>query len=174
MRLRPALSVLVVLVAAAVVAGVSLGRGSARHAAPALLRGERGHPVLLSFLDTQAEVSASGNPSRSQIVMLKSMQTQSGRYGLKTVIVDAAALLGRPAPSAASLVNFRYDWALPTGVSVRSDEHGALERGYRVTKAPTTLLLDRRGNVVRRWNRFAMAAQLDFAIRRLTGRSMTR
>lgn len=160
--------------AALAVVAVSLGRGSVRHAGSASsLRGERGHPVLLSFLDTQAEASVSGSDSRAQIVMLKSMDRQGRRYGLRTVIVDAAAVVNGSPPSLSALTNFRFDWSLPAAVAVRGDSDGSLERAYRITKVPTTLLIDKRGVVVHRWDRFALAAQLDFAIRRLTGRSTT-
>src|SRR6266576_2578589 len=76
------------------------------------LSGERGHAVLLSFLNTQAEASAAGDPSRSQIVFLKSMNTQSHPHGLRTVIVDSAGVAGLPAPSSGRLINFTFDWAL--------------------------------------------------------------
>jgi hypothetical protein len=35
---------------------------------------------------------------------------------------------------------------------------------------PTTFLIDRHGVVRRRWDGFALAAQLDFAVRPLVGR----
>jgi peroxiredoxin len=55
---------------------------------------------------------------------------------------------------------------------VVGDENGSLERAYGVTKAPTTFLIDKRGIIRHRWNGFALAAQLDFAIRPLVGRTM--
>jgi hypothetical protein len=131
---------------------------------PAALKLPKGHPVLVSFLDTQAQPSAAGNPSRSQLVFLKSMDTQSRSAGLRTIVVDVSHA------SASALVNVRYDWALPRTISVVGDPHGAFAREYRVARIPTTLLLDARGRVVRRWTGFAAAAQLDFAVRKVTGR----
>ena len=138
--------------------------------AKAVLPLPEGHPVLVSFLDTQARASAAGNPSRSQLVFLKSMDTQSRRAGLRTIVVDAAHALGIAQPSADDLVNVRYDWALPRTIAVVGDPHGAFAREYHVVDVPTTLLLNARGKVVRRWAGFAGAAALDFAVRKVTGR----
>jgi hypothetical protein len=136
------------------------------------LDSQRGHPVLLSFLNTQAEGIAANDPSRAEIVFIKSMNTQNRRYGLRTVIVDAADAAGTSPPSRDALVNFTFDWALGPSIAVVGDEDGSLERAYGVTKTPTTFLIDKRGIIRRRWDGFALAAQLDFAIRPLVGRSI--
>ena len=136
------------------------------------LANQRGHPVLLSFLNTQAEATAGDDPSRAEIVFIKSMNTQNRRSGLRTVIVDAADAAGTSPPSRDALVNFTFDWALGPSIAVVGDEDGSLERAYGVTKAPTTFLIDKRGIIRRRWDGFALAAQLDFAIRPLVGRSI--
>jgi peroxiredoxin len=136
------------------------------------LGSQRGHPVLLSFLNTQAEASAANDPSRAEIVFVKSMNTQNHRYGLRTVIVDAADAAGASPPSRDALVNFTFDWGLDSSIAVIGDKNGSLERAYGVTKTPTTFLIDKRGIIRRRWNGFALAAQLDFAIRPLVGRSI--
>lgn len=159
---------------------VALGREAPDFSAPLArqvggtfsLGSERGHAVLLSFLNTQAEASAAGDPSRSQIVFLKSMNTQNRAHGLRTVIVDAAAAAGVPSPSHDALINFTFDWDVDPSIAVVGDAGGSIERAYRVTKVPTTLLIDRRGVVRHRWNGFARAAQLDFAIRPLVGRPL--
>jgi AhpC/TSA family len=169
----------------------SLGRGPvmrpplAQHPAPLFTRplaslkagtfslgSQRGHPVLLSFLNTQAEATAANDPSRAEIVFIKSMNTQNRRYGLRTVIVDAADAAGTSPPSRDALVNFTFDWALDPSIAVVGDEDGSLEEAYGVTKTPTTFLIDKRGIISRRWDGFALAAQLDFAIRPLVGRSI--
>jgi hypothetical protein len=135
------------------------------------LRAERGHAVLLSFLNTQAEPSAAGDPSRSQIVFLKSMSTQNQPHGLRTVIVDAAVAAGVSSPGHDALINFTFDWALGPSIVVLGDGDGSIERAYGVTKVPTTLVIDRHGIVRHRWNGFALPAELDFAIRPLVGRA---
>jgi hypothetical protein len=164
------------IIAAAAIAGVLLGlvlvlpgRG-AGHPVAAVLRLPKGHPVLLSFLDTQAQPSASGNASRSQLVFLKSMDTQSRAAGLRTVVVDAAHTLGKRPPTASDLVNLRYDWALSSTIAVVGDPRGDIARTYHVVGVPTTLLLDAHGALVDRWTGFVGAAPLDFAVRRVTGR----
>jgi len=129
------------------------------------LASERGHPVLLSFLNTQAQASAAGDPSRSQVVFVKSMDTQSRAHGLRTVIVDGSKA------SRDSLINYAFDWSLPASIAVVGDADGSIERAFGVEHLPATFLIDRRGVVVRRWDRLALVAQLDFAIRRLTGRT---
>ena len=136
------------------------------------LGGERGHPVLLSFLNTQAKATVAGDPSRSQIVFLKSMNRQSHPHGLRTVIVDSAGVAGLPAPNSNSLINFTFDWALDPSIAVVGDANGSIERAYGITKLPTTLVIDKQGIVRHRWNGFALAAQLDFAIRPLVGRAL--
>lgn len=173
-RRRAAVGAAVLLVAAGVVPALAFRGGSDRAPAngvaagahapafPALVAG-RGHAVLLSFLDTQAQASTANNPSRAQIPFLKSMNTQNRSYGLRTVIVDT----GRAGRSA--LVNFTYDWTLGRSIAVVADPDGTLARRYAVTTVPTTFLVDRHGVVRRRWDGFAPAAQLDFAVRPLVG-----
>jgi len=132
----------------------------------------RGHPVLLSFLNTQAEATAANDPSRAELVFLKSMNTQNRPHGLRTVVVDAAAVVGGRPPDRTQLVNFTYDWALDPTIAVVGDASGAIARAYGVARVPTTILLDAQGVVRHRWNGFARAAQLDFAIRPLVGRAL--
>ena len=133
------------------------------------LRSGHGHPILLSFLDTQASASRSNDPSRAQVVFLKSMSTQHRAYGLQTVIVDAGAARSRP-PSPSALINFTFDWALGPSIAVVGDPRGAIARAYGVTGPPSTFLIDKRGIVRARWDGLAAPAQLDFAIRPLVGR----
>jgi len=184
--------VAVVLVGVVLIVGLrGIGRGPAmvpavaRHPAPVFthplaslkagmfsLGSQRGHPVLVSFLNTQAEATAGDDPSRAEIVFIKSMNTQNRRYGLRTVIVDAADAAGVSPPGRGALVNFTFDWALGPSIAVVGDEDGSLERAYGVTKVPTSFVIDERGIIRRRWDGFALAAQLDFAIRPLVGRSI--
>jgi hypothetical protein len=124
----------------------------------------RGHEVLLSFLNTAAPPGS--DPSRAQVVFLRSMETQHRQAGLRVVIVDAAKEATGRASSKDELVNFTYDWALPAELAVLPDD-GSLARRYDVRKVPTTVLLDRNGAVARRWNGFAPAAELDLAVRGL-------
>jgi AhpC/TSA family len=136
------------------------------------LGSQRGHPVLLSFLNTQAEATAGNDPSRAEVVFIKSMNIQNRRYGLRTVIVDAADAAGMSPPSWDALVNFTFDWALGPSIAVVGDEDGSVERAYGVTKTPATFVIDKHGIIRRRWDGFALAAQLDFAIRPLVGRGI--
>jgi peroxiredoxin len=131
-----------------------------------------GHPVLLSFLDTQATAAKTGDPSRAQVVFLKSMERQNEAYGLRVVIIDAADVVGKPEPSREMLTNYGFDEALPSSIRVFGDRGGAVARAYGVTTVPMTFLIDQRGVIRQHWDRFASAAELDFAIGPLVGRSV--
>jgi hypothetical protein len=132
----------------------------------------RGHVVLLSFLNSRAEATTEGDPSRAQVVFLRSMERQHARLGLRVVVVDAAELADAGRPSRDDLVNYTYDWNLDPAIAVLPDD-GSLARRFAVEHVPTTFLVGRRGVVRDRWNGFVPAARLDFAIRRLEGRSAT-
>jgi hypothetical protein len=132
----------------------------------------RGHVVLVSFLNSRAEATMEGDPSRAQIVFLRSMQRQHERFGLRVIVVDAAELAGAGTPSHDDLVNYTYDWNLDSAIAVLRDE-GTVARRFGVEHAPTTFLIGSGGVVRKRWDGFTPAAQLDFAIRVLEGRSAT-
>jgi hypothetical protein len=131
-----------------------------------------GHLVLLSFLNSRAEATTEGDPSRAQIVFLRSMQRQHARFGLRVIVVDAAELAGAGRPTRNDLVNYTYDWNLDPAVAVLADD-GAAARRFAVERAPTTFLIGPDGIVRERWDGFAPAARLDLAIRRLEGRGPT-
>jgi peroxiredoxin len=122
-----------------------------------------GHVVLLSFVDLRADTNGDDR-SRRQIVFLRSMQTQHRRFGLRAILVDTA----RQSPN--ELLNDTYDWNLDPQIAVLPDD-GTLARRFGVHEAPTTFLIGRRGVVRKRWNGFAAAAQLDFAVRSVERRS---
>jgi hypothetical protein len=132
----------------------------------------RGRIVLVSFLNSRAEATAEGDPSRAQIVFLRSMQTQHKRLGLRVIVVDAAELAGAGSPSRNDLVNYTYDWNLDSAIAVLRDD-GTLARRFGVEQVPTTFLIGPKGVVRKRWDGFAPATQLDFAIRVLEGRGPT-
>jgi hypothetical protein len=138
--------------------------GSALQTGALPLAAHRGQVVLVSFLDTQAEATTAGDPSRAQVVFVKSMERQHQTYGLGAVIVDAADVVGKPEPSSEMLVNYGFDQALPSSIQVIGDRGGTVARAYGVKTVPTTLLIDQNGVVRHRWDRFASAAELDLAI----------
>jgi hypothetical protein len=132
----------------------------------------RGHLVLLSFLNSRADATPEGDPSRAQIVFLRSMQRQHAHFGLRVIVVDAAELAGAERPSWNDLVNYTYDWNLDPAIAVLPDD-GTYARRFGVESAPTTFLIGSEGVVHERWDGFAPVARLDFALRRLEGRSPT-
>jgi hypothetical protein len=132
----------------------------------------RGDVVLVSFLNSRAEATSDGDPSRAQIVFLRSMQRQHARFGLRVIVVDAAELAGAGRPSRNDLVNYTYDWNLDPAIAVVPDDEASARR-FAVESAPTTFLIGPDGVVRERWDGFAPAARLDLAIRRLEGRSPT-
>jgi hypothetical protein len=144
--------------------------GSAVRGGEVSLERLKGRIVLVSFLNTRAE--AGNDPSRAQTVFLRSMETQHARFGLRVIIVDAAELAGAGRPSRNELINYTYDWNLDPAIAVIGAD-GSRARRFSVRKPPVTFLIARDGSVQERWDGFAGAAQLDFAIRRLEGRSPT-
>jgi peroxiredoxin len=128
----------------------------------------QGKVVLLSFLNSQAEASAMPEPSRSQIVFLKSMLEQYGSNEMIVLIVDAAYLRTGKQPTKDDLINFTYNWQLDT-IPVLVDPKGAITRSYDVTDTPTTFLIGTDGLIQQRWDGSATAPQLAFAIEALVG-----
>lgn len=120
--------------------------------------------LVLAFVDTTVAAQATQDPSRSQVVFLKSMETQYTKQGLRVLIVDATQ---PPATSSAdSLINFTYDWQL-SHTPVLADPHGSLAEKYGVTGVPTTFLIRANRMIAQRWDGFASAQQLAFAIKDL-------
>jgi AhpC/TSA family len=146
--------------------------GSAVRGGEVSLARLRGRVVLVSFLNSRAEATAEGDPSRAQIVFLRSMQTQHARFGLRVIVVDAAEVAGAATPSHHDLVNYTYDWNLDSAIAVLADD-GTLAHRFGVEDAPTTFLVGPGGMVRKRWDGFVRAAQLDFAIRVVERRSPT-
>jgi peroxiredoxin len=128
-----------------------------------------GQPILLSFLNTQAQVSSTtADPSRAQIVFLKSMQEQYGPNGLAVLIVDAARIETGKHPADDKLINFTYDWQLDN-IPVLDDPEGSVAQSYGVKSTPITLLIGADGIIQQRWNGFASASQLALSIEALLG-----
>jgi len=120
--------------------------------------------ILLSFINTQAEsTSTTADPSRAEIVFLKSMQEQYGSKGLVVLIVDAARLATGKQPSQDQLINFTYDWQLED-IPVLDDSDGLVARTYAVKSTPATFLIGADGIIQQRWDGFASASQLAFSI----------
>lgn len=128
----------------------------------------RGQVVLLAFLDSQAEASPTPEPSRSQLVFLKSMLEQYGPSGMVVVIVDAARLRTGKQPPKDDLVNFTYDWQLEA-IPVLVDPESETARTYGIAAAPTTFLIGADGIIRQRWDGSVTAPQLALAIEALIG-----
>jgi peroxiredoxin len=128
-----------------------------------------GQPLLLSFINTQAEASsATADPSRAQIVFLKSMQEQYGPKGLVVWIVDAAHIATGKRPTQDQLINFTYDWQLED-IPVLDDSDSSVARSYGVELAPVTFLIGADKVIQQRWDGFASASQLALSIEALVG-----
>jgi peroxiredoxin len=128
-----------------------------------------GQVILLSFINTQAEAASdTTDPSRAQIVFLKSMQEQYGAQGLLVMIVDATRIATGSDPGTDQLINFTYDWQLDH-VPALEDPDSMAAKSYSVTLTPTTFLIGSTGVIEQRWDGFASAAQLALSIEVLLG-----
>ena len=128
-----------------------------------------GQPILLSFINTQSEASsATADPSRAQIVFLKSMHEQYEPKGLVVWIVDAARIATDKRPSQDQLINFTYDWRLEN-IPVLDDPDSSVARSYAVESTPVTFLIGADGIIQQRWDGFASASQLALSIETLVG-----
>lgn len=129
---------------------------------------ETGAPLLLTFISTQANTeSATADPSRSQLVFVKSMLQQHGGQGLRAAIIEGATRDQPQRASAETLHNFSYDWGLDDLPLLADTPDQATARAYGVQTLPTTFLIDRAGVIVQRWDGPAAAAQLGLSVQAL-------
>jgi peroxiredoxin len=129
----------------------------------------RGKAVLLSFINTQSDISTTNpDPSRAQIVFLKSMFEQYGPKGLVVLIVDASQANTGKQSDPDELINFTYNWQLDT-IPVLVDEKGIISNQFGVSSLPTTFLIGMDGVIQQRWDNWASASQLALAIEAIIG-----
>ncbi len=124
----------------------------------------RGQSILLAFLNTQANAASDqSDPSRAQIVFLKSMQEQYVAQGLNVWIVDATQQTTGKQPSSDELINFTYNWQLDL-IPVLIDEGANVATSFGISSTPTTFLIGPDGIIRQRWDSVAFSAQLALAI----------
>jgi NAD(P)-dependent dehydrogenase (short-subunit alcohol dehydrogenase family) len=125
--------------------------------------------VLLSFIDARSLPlsSAYSDPSRGQLVFLKSMARQYAPKGVEVLIVGCNGPCGGQPLAPSALLNFTYDWQLDGLTVLRDDATTALRYGVRTL--PTTLLVAPDGRIQRRWDGFVAPARLALALESLVG-----
>jgi hypothetical protein len=126
--------------------------------------------VLLSFLDARSKPLSRivADPSRGQLVFLKSMAQQYASKGLAVVIVGCDGLSHGHTLVPRALLNLNYDWQLD-GVPVLWDDYQATALRYGVFTLPTTFLVASDGRIQRRWDGFVAPAQLALTVESLLG-----
>ncbi|WP_194904305.1 hypothetical protein [Catenulispora rubra] len=105
---------------------------------------------LVAFLATQPDTAAT--PSRSQAVEITSLLAQYGAKGLTAEIVDESGATTN------ALTNTYYDWQLGD-IHLTGDPGRTRAGQFKVTGAPTTLLVDDKGTVLARWDSYVLTAQ---------------
>ena len=137
------------------------------HGAAGRLSALRGSPVLVAFLDTR-EDSTDGveNPdlSRRLLVFIESMRHQYSGRGLKVAIVDASGPAADDPPG--RLMNFRFDRGLIDTPFTSGAAARQAMRDFAIRAIPTTLLIDRQGQVTSRWEGLVLASTLATAVAR--------
>ncbi len=129
----------------------------------------QGQAVLLSFLNTQAKgISDESDPSRAQIVFLKSMQEQYAAQGLNVWIVNTTQQVTGKQPGLDELINFTYNWQLDL-IPVLMDEQASVATAFGIANTPTTFLIGPDGVIQQRWDSVAFSAQLALAIESILG-----
>jgi hypothetical protein len=126
--------------------------------------------VLLSFIAARSQPLSRtySDPSRGQLVFLKSMAQQYSPNGVEVLIVGCNRLFGGQPLAPSALLNFTYDWQLDGVTLLRDDDRGTAFL-YGISTLPTTLLIASDGRIQRRWDGFVAPAQLAFALESLVG-----
>jgi peroxiredoxin len=128
----------------------------------------KGRAVLLSFLDTDSRPYwgfEGRDLSRSQSVFLHSMMEQYGARGLTVLAVDTGGLLSGEPSERQDLVNLVQSWRLED-IPLMEDPLGAAAQQLDVSQTPTTVLIGADGRLKARWDGFAPAPALAFAVMR--------
>lgn len=122
------------------------------------LQALRGQITIISFVATgSAAPSPEADASRSQITVLRSVYDQYHAKSVQIVVIDVA----NPSSTRDELLNATYDYQLAFPLLQGSAD--TLER-YGVTTVPTTLLIDTKGVITRRWNAIVRTPDLSFAV----------
>jgi len=132
-------------------------------ASPASIVETTGSPVLVTFVHASAtRPDGRLDPSRSQVVVLRSMAKQHTQLGLRAAVVIAGQL------DPERVVNVGFDWDLE-GIHVLHDRCAKTVSAYAVSRFPTSLLIDGSGSILARWDGFASAFELSLVIDRSLG-----
>jgi hypothetical protein len=88
--------------------------------------------------------------------------------GSKFFIVDASQIVTGEPVHADDLLNFTYNWSLDDQILVLiDDQDNTTTRNFDVSQLPTTFLMDSNNIIVARWDGYASASQLAFALQGL-------
>jgi hypothetical protein len=136
-----------------------------------VLHAQKGRLFIVSFLAVSPDTAPTS--SRRQVVSIQSMQLQYSQFGLGAAVIDESKLNGGSGSSQVERVNAWYDWHLDP-IPLLADEGALIARAFAVCSAPTTLLLDSNGKVLKRWDSIVNAGGLAQEIQAVLVRSQTK
>lgn len=127
--------------------------------------------LLLSFVSLKSidKTYTKPDPSRSQIVLLKSMlnqfaQTENGTT--KFIIVDSTYLAMNQTSTLGEKTNFISNWDLENVTVMDHFKSSELIKKYNVTQVPSTLLIDENDKILNQWSGITNAQTLAFALQK--------
>lgn len=114
----------------------------------------KGRVTIISFvgLSSNEDTSPEIDMTRAQMTFLRSVWDQYSGRGLQMSFVTCASDSGQVPLMNEEQSNFLYDW-VPSGTTLVYDTRDShLRKKFSISRLPSTILLGRDGELVKRWN----------------------